>query len=98
MSKCKRITALFAVFAMVFTMAFSVLFVVHEAEHECSGVDCHICQQFTSCLHLFDNTTPKPETSALKLSVIFSAILLIGCTSWTAINKTLINLKVKLSN
>jgi hypothetical protein len=45
--KKKLITAI--LICMVAVLAFSFAFVVVNAEHECSGADCHVCEQILVC-------------------------------------------------
>lgn len=98
MLKSRRITALITAFAFAFAFCFSVLFIVEEAEHNCSGEHCNICEQINACLHFFDNFSPKPEALGFSASLFFAAVLLIGAVAESKKNITLVNLKVKLSD
>ncbi len=98
MTAKKRIIAFAVVFAMVFTMAFSVLFIVHEAEHKCTGVDCQVCVLINNCIRLLDNNTPKPESFVFAVSLVFALIIVIGAVRYFNSSKSLISLKIKLSN
>lgn len=98
MLKSRRLIALVtaAVFAIAF--CFSVLFIAEEAEHNCAGGDCQICEQINVCLHFFDNFTPKPNSAFLALVISFSVVLCLGFAVEGKKLNTLVNLKVKLSN
>lgn len=94
----RRIIAFAAAAVMVLTTAFSVIFVVHSAKHECKGVDCQVCGFVGNCLQHFKNHTPKPEASAVSAVLLFAVVLTLGTALSTAYAKTLIELKVKLSD
>lgn len=93
----KRFSAVMA-FIIALCFVLSVLFVVFEAEHDCSGDDCQICQTVNTCLHLLDNTTPKPDTAAAVMPVIYALVLVMGALSACLCSENLITLKVKLSD
>lgn len=93
----KRLSALVAA-AIAFVFVLSVLFVVFEAEHNCSGDDCQICQTVNTCLHIFDNTTPDPEIITPAAFAVFALVLVIGAVSACVYSENLITLKVKLSD
>lgn len=98
MLKAKK--CLSAAFAVIIALSFvlSALFVVFEAEHDCSGDDCQICQSVNTCLRLFDNTTPKPESSGFVAALAFALVLVLGAVLLGGRSENLITLKVKLSN
>ncbi len=98
MTKSKRFIALAVVFAMVFAMAFSVLFIVREENHECTGVDCHICQQINAGILQFNHHTPKPHSAVYLLTVTYALVLLLGSLRKSRVSNTPISLKVKLSD
>ena len=91
MNNKKRITALCLAFAIAIALAFSVLFIAHNSEHKCSGADCSICAQINNCVE-------KPETSDFSAPVLFCAVLCVGAVIELFRKKSLIELKVKLSN
>ena len=93
----RRISAVTALLiALVFVM--SALFVIFEADHDCSGDDCRICQAVNTCLNLFDNTTPKPDGAEFGAAVIFALVLAMGAVSAQKFSDSLVTLKVKLSD
>ena len=94
----KRIIALIVAFAMVFALAFSVFFIAHNSEHKCSGADCEICAQINNCLVKLNNITPKPQNALIVALAFFGVVLLLGEAETAKIRKSLIQLKVKLSN
>lgn len=44
MTNAKRAGAMILCIGLVLVLAVSVVFIVHEADHDCSGEDCPICQ------------------------------------------------------
>ncbi|MBR3737600.1 MAG: hypothetical protein IKN26_02570 [Eubacterium sp.] len=98
MNNKKRITALCLAFAIAIALAFSVLFIAHNSEHKCSGADCSICAQINNCVEKLNNISPKPETSDFSAPVLFCAVLCVGAVIELFRKKSLIELKVKLSN
>jgi hypothetical protein len=97
MSTKKRIFALFVACAMVFAMAFSAFFIAHNAEHKCSGSDCRICEQISICLKSMNEISPKPESAAAVMPLMFALVMVIGvCVQFN--KKSLVDLNIKLSN
>ena len=46
----KRLSALLLCVIFVLSLIFSYVFIVKEADHDCSGEDCEICQLIDFCL------------------------------------------------
>jgi len=98
MTAKKRIAAFILAFAMVFAMAFSVLFIAHNSEHNCTGEDCHICEQISICINSLNNLVPKPEKAQICIFSAFALVLAIGIVEEAKKQTSLIDLKVKLSS
>lgn len=94
----KRIAALIIALAMVFTMVFSALFIVRNAGHKCSETECGVCAQISCCISNLNNITPKPETGWDSAFISFALVLIIGAVLCVKRQKTLTELKIKLSN
>ena len=97
-NKRQRFIALITALAMAAAMAFSVVFVVHSAEHECKKIDCQLCAAVHVCLERFQDTAPKPTQLGAVSLTVFAVIALLGAVREAAGLKTLITLKIKLSN
>lgn len=69
MTKFKRITALFVVFAFAFVLLASAAFIAHNADHDCVGEDCIICAQISFC-----NSVVR-SLSLVVVAVYISAII-----------------------
>lgn len=98
MAKRNRIISLVLSAVMIFSLLFSALFVVEDAEHSCVGHDCQICTQISTCLNLFNNISPKPSALSVLAVLLFAVVFSIGFTKESDSFKTLVGLKIKLSN
>ena len=82
----------------VFVMLFSHIFVIAEADHECSGEDCPICE----IIAIVSDTIKG--LSLIGSAVVICAALVFGIVKSLYVNNeaqsvsSLITLKVKLSN
>ena len=82
----------------VFVMLFSYIFVIAEADHECSGEDCPICE----IIAIVSDTIKG--LSLIGSAVVICAALVFGIVKSLYVNNeaqsasSLITLKVKLSN
>lgn len=98
MTKKTRILALLAAVIVCSVMLFSSVFVVTNAGHDCTGEDCPICDQIHTC----ENTLKTLSNAApvIALAIVFTYSFLAGHSLLTAGKwvRTLISLKVKLSN
>ncbi len=98
MQNNRRIIALFTVLIFTLALVFPVLYIINETDHNCSGIDCQICEQVNVCMHFFDNFTPDPNEGIFILSACFAVVFCIGSVVVSKKLNTLVNLKVKLSN
>lgn len=98
MTKRNRIIAIIVAVAMAIGLVSSALFVVENANHNCTGTDCQICDQINLSLKLFDNQTPKPEEATAIICVSWALVLALGLTKNIVKVDTLVDLKTKLSN
>ena len=82
----------------VFVMLFSHIFIIAEADHECSGEDCPICE----IIAIVSDTIKG--LSLIGSAVVICAALVFGIVKSLYVNNeaqsvsSLITLKVKLSN
>ena len=82
----------------VFVMLFSHIFVIAEADHECSGEDCPICEIIAIVSDAIKGL------SLIGSAVVICAALVFGIVKSLYVNNeaqsvsSLITLKVKLSN
>lgn len=98
MSKKSRAAAMLLAIAVLFVMLFSACYIAAESDHDCTGEDCPICWQISLC-----ESTLKSFGLALLL-VIFAAFIgfftlsLPSLRDRSAVQPTLVSLKVKLSD
>lgn len=98
MAKHKRLISAIIVFATVFAMLFSVLFIAEEANHSCTGADCLVCRQISTCLELMRGASHGSASGAAAPAFAFILLLFIPIFKSDLFSKTLISLKVKLSD
>jgi len=93
----KQIRALTALL-LALVMILSVSFIALNAHHDCSGEDCRICAQLRACRDLLRDLLPAGAVLlAAWMVIVLSGAPLSDDTSF-AHPRTLILLKVKLSN
>ena len=98
MASKRRIIAFVVAAAMALAMTFSVFFIAHNAEHKCSGTDCQICAQISNCIKNLNKITPKPESLCAVAAIAFAIVFCLGAICLAQQQKSLITLKVKLSD
>lgn len=96
MKKKRLLTVVAAALAVI--MLFSVFYIALEADHDCQGEECAVCEQIRLCMDLLEHLT-------LALTVITVIVLLRLITTrcrtgrfYTCRQISLISLKVKLSD
>lgn len=58
--------------AVLFVVLFSSIYIMLEADHDCSGKDCHICETLENCQTTLHRIGTVPVTgSAVIVSAIF---------------------------
>lgn len=98
MAQKKRFgAALLAAVIILFVLVFSAVVIAH-AHHDCSGVDCPICEQICTCVKKLKTLS----VAALAVWTAAAMICLMGEDCYGSAPEscpsTLITLKVKLSN
>lgn len=96
--KAKQNYICYSFFCCHFLTAFSVCSIIEESDHKCPENDCQICAQISINLDLLNNITPKPSLFSDFAVLLFAVIFSIGLLTQSENNRTLITLKVKLSN
>ncbi len=67
MTNAKRAGAMILCIGLVLVLAVSVAFIAHEADHDCSGEDCPICQAIAVNIRLLR----LAGTAAIVLAAFF---------------------------
>lgn len=86
------LTVLFAI-----TIFFAHIFTVCEADHDCHGEDCPVCQLIQVAENFFKGMTAA-EIIAVFAAVVFAAAVVSAVLSKNFIFQTLVTLKIKLSD
>ena len=86
------LTVLFAI-----TIFFAHIFTVCEADHDCHGGDCPVCQLIQVAENFFKGITAA-EIIAVFVAAVFVAAVVSAVLSKNFIFQTLVTLKIKLSD
>ena len=85
-----------AVLAVV--MLSSAVYIAAEADHDCSGEDCAICHQISTCENLLRSMGVAGAAVAITAAFTYTLCkAVLSCTEMIG-TLTLVSLKVKLSN
>ena len=85
-----------AVLAVV--MLSSAAYIAVEADHDCSGEDCAICHQISTCENLLRSMGLAGAAAAITAAFTYALCkAVLPCTETNG-TLTLVSLKVKLSN
>lgn len=96
--KKRRTAALILSAAAFFILLWFSFFITAEANHDCSGDDCTVCQQISLCKAALKNVLSSTGDTGNLVAFINEcgdALLFVGAVLPAA---TLVSLKVKLSN
>jgi hypothetical protein len=94
----KRLIATFVAVLILFSLFFSIYFVALKTNHECTGEDCPICHEIQSCLQTIRTLIVTIPATAVMVAVLFYLVQSTLLISAPIIFRTLVSLKVKLSN
>lgn len=97
-SKKKRIFTMLMAFLFIISAVFSTAFVIKEANHKCNHTDCQICQTMQLCLKSLTDLGSKSDDDNCANITLYFALFIIPIVSYTLSRKTLVDLKIKLSN
>lgn len=92
-----RAVAVLAAFVLVLALLFPAFFVISEANHDCTGIACRICEQICVCMHFLDGAVRSSCRPAAVHSLVAAALCVCAISVFKKPN-TLIKLKVKLSD
>ena len=96
----KKSKILILIFAVIFTIAVSLSFCFQgvEAEHACVGDDCIICAVLDACRDFIGKFGGANKTAGASVAARFTIILATAIVYFIAVKKSLVTLKVKLSD
>ena len=96
----KKLRFLTGLLAAVLTvvMLSSAVYIAVEADHDCSGEDCAICHQISTCENLLRSLGFAGTAAAVTAAFTYTLCkAVLPCTEMIG-TLTLVSLKVKLSN
>ena len=83
---------------VAFVMLSSVAYIAAESDHDCTGVDCAICQQINVCDALLKSIGLAGSAAATVAAILYILCRIIPSCTEVVRTFTLVSLKVKLSN
>ena len=96
--KSKKIAAGALSLLMLAVMLLSAFFIAADADHDCTGEDCPICECIEQCEHLFvhaaDGTAERVSALLPVVMILFCAVLFAAAVP----QQTLVSGKVRLNN
>lgn len=98
MVKQNRALLLLLAVALICTMLFSAFYIAVEAEHDCIGEHCRICDQIGVCIQSLKTLSVSVTAAVCTAVLLYIVFSLIFRTVSFATFGTLVLLKVKLSN
>ena len=93
-----RTAALLLAAMTVFVMLFSHFFVAQEAEHDCIGAHCPICEQMAACENTLKQLSNATAGAAVIFFIVFASAVLVLFSDGEKQLDTPVSLKVKLLN
>ncbi len=94
----RRKTAVFLTVLFAIVVLFSHIFTAAEADHDCSGEDCPVCQVVAAVENAFKGLSAAKVSDSSAFVLFFAAVVLVLFAADEVLRSTLITLKVKLSN
>ena len=98
MAKKHSVIRVLLCLAILFALVFSVFYVAVEADHDCVGEDCAVCQQVARCESLLRIALPLFASALFALAGNMFSALCLYTSAETANKRTPVALKVKLSD
>ena len=75
-STALRILTALSVTAVLFVVLFSSLYIMLEADHDCCGEDCHICETLENCQATLHQIGAVPVAGSAVIASVFFFIAL----------------------
>ena len=99
---CKRNNALISglICAILLAVMFSsIFFIIKEADHDCTGADCPICNKIQACVQALETIGSAVGVKFAVAAALFCAVLILTAgKSIHIMPATPVSLKVKLTN
>lgn len=94
----KRILAKIVAIIFIVSAILSFVFIVKEANHKCNHIDCQICHTIQQCLKNINNQNTHAGNDNVGNINFSFGLFIVPSVFIIFVFKTLVNLKVKLSN
>ena len=98
MVKTRRITAMVFAAIVLLSMIFSLFIIVSEADHDCTGDSCPVCDVIVSCQDTLKALGASFGTSAIAYALLFFIAPFSSLSLILLFTETPVSLKVKLLN
>lgn len=98
MTRKNKLLAWLLVIAVFFAMMLSVTVITHNADHECVGMECQVCQQTESARQLLETLISGAMAMAFAFGLTCAGCRVIRCFAGRLPQGTLVALKVELLN
>ena len=96
MTKKNKIVALVLAIAVFLVMLLSVSLITHDADHECIGNGCPVCQEMESARHSLKTLTSGIFAIVSAFALIYTSYQFICCFAQPLLQGSLVALKVEL--
>ena len=94
----KRLLAGLTALAFCLFVLFSSAFLIVESNHGCTGVDCQVCTLMRLCAHLLESVAVALTAAAPVWAMVCCGAPCLLRSAATRPARSLVTLKVKLSN
>lgn len=94
----RRLVSILIAMAVVFVMLGSIFYIAVEANHDCTGHDCPICEQISACKNFLKTLCTAVGVAGTYAALIFVLCSIPVCWEKIVFPRTLVTLKVKLLN
>lgn len=98
MKKHTRFLAAILTALLAFLMVSSIAYITAEADHDCIGEHCPICQQIEACENTLKQLSFGVIVAALVAALTYTLCSTVAHVTVERPDCTLVSLKVKLSN
>ena len=96
-STALRILTVLSVTAVLFVVLFSSLYIILEADHDCCGEECHICETLENCQATLHQIGAVPVAGSAVIASVFFFIAVNLREARRSSNETPVSDKVQLN-
>lgn len=96
-STIKRVMTALLGAAVLFVVLFSSLYIMLEADHDCCGEDCHICETLANCQATLHQIGAVPVAGSAVITSVFFFIAVNLREARRSSNETPVSDKIQLN-